>query len=248
MKNIILFFGCCMALPACNDDEQPPLICPDEPITAHFTMGQGIREIDTTFYGDTILTGGVTLEAPKGYTYYEWQIGEDYTRQAVTERSVFLIFEYPEPSVAIRLIVHGRTDLECFPNDDGIDTLTRHLTVINSKKNPIQNSRFQGYLEENPDHLFTIEFTKYLESTHVLNLNEGCLTPLEEPFWRVYFSYRRLYFVGPGGRYSCESPKGLAVLSPNNRDITIDFTTQIFDRDLEELIVTPHKFIGKKIP
>ncbi len=238
----ILCLSLAIWVSSCKDDEPH---CPDAHVTANFTIGQIPFGPDTIFIGDTVLTDRVVvLEAAKGHKGYEWKIGKDPYRQAVTDRITTLRFPLPFNSIEIRLIVHSKPNTVCFPNDDGIDTLIKYLTVIDRLSNPIRNGRFSGYLAEEPSNTFVVEII----DGDIRNLNEGCLLNLEQLLssFDETFAYRKMRF----GRDNCcvtadgcRDPKGWAVLSSNNVDITIDFTTQI---NSDDPLLT-HKFIGKRI-
>ena len=248
MKKNILICTALAVLMSCQPEDKPTPACPKKPVTAEFTIGQGPLGIDTLFYGDTVLTfRGVVFEALEGYDYYEWKIGEDPTRQAVQERTTSLFFEEPFSSVAIRLIVHGTPNLECFPKDDGKDTLIRYINVVDKiDAIVLEPFRYEGYLEENPNHTFVIAIQRDpLVGSRFVNLNEGCTPP---PGMLVFSSfsstYRRLYFKGGGDeRIGCNLLEGWATLAPNNIDIEINYTEEYLDNDS----IFQRRFIGQRI-
>lgn len=231
-----VFYGC-----GSTDSLTP---CPTEPVTAHFTIGQRAPYYENIVYGDTVVTfRGVTLEADSGYQSYEWKIGDDPDRQAIRDRKTSLSFVEPYARIEIRLIVEDNPNTRCFADDDGRDTLVRYLTVIDRHQNPIFDTRYEGFLEEKPDHLFIVEIT---EEGMLRNINEGCLIDYSK--WGIGlaegFLYRTVLFGRNMTDHNCQRPHGIATLAPNNVDFIVDFTTW----EGGDAPRVPHRFIGKRIP
>ena len=110
---------------------------------------------------DTALRGGLKLVAPEfvgEFRAYEWHIGND--PRVWTTPTLSLLGSNIEGLVAIKLIVRGRPNTKCFPNEVARDTLVKNIYLINPTKVPwLQNFRFRGADDSAP--LDTFEMTYY---------------------------------------------------------------------------------------
>lgn len=85
---------------------------------------------------------------------YEWQIGNNSTVQ--TTKDVSLYFNDTVNHLPVRLIVHAKPNLICFPGDDGVDTIVKYLTIKHMPPDPLKG-KYYGYNTDNPGHYFMIE-------------------------------------------------------------------------------------------
>lgn len=85
---------------------------------------------------------------------YEWQVGNNGIVK--TSKQFSLLFSYRVGTIPVRLIVHKAPNKYCFPNDDGIDTVVRYLTVDNVEPHPLFGE-YKGYSLSNPSEQFTIK-------------------------------------------------------------------------------------------
>jgi hypothetical protein len=103
----------------------------------------------------TCYTGGATWEIDSGLVYdsLEWHIGSEIIKN---ETAIYRT-DFPDNSdIPITLIVWGKPNKQCFPNDNGIDTLTKvyHFT---SRKDRLIGT-FRGAFTDVPGHKDTFEF------------------------------------------------------------------------------------------
>jgi hypothetical protein len=99
---------------------------------------------------------------------YEWQVGNNGTVQ--TTKSFSLQFSYRVGTIPVRLIVHKTPNPYCFPNDDGVDTVTKYLTITNVEPHPYFG-KFKGYCLSKPEETFTIQIdtTKFNSIYYPIN-------------------------------------------------------------------------------
>ncbi|MGB0982559.1 MAG: hypothetical protein ACPG19_00890 [Saprospiraceae bacterium] len=90
-----------------------------EQFSANFTPVRYFVPYDT----DTIMQHSVEFAAPEGFEKYTWLIGSEAIDGRVVYRSNFPRGQ----TTPITLIVEKRPNTICFPEDDGIDTLTRYM-------------------------------------------------------------------------------------------------------------------------
>ncbi len=85
---------------------------------------------------------------------YEWQVGANSITQSTKDFGLY--FSDTIGTIPVRLIVHAKPNLICFPNDDGVDTVVKYLTIRNVVPDPL-TGKYAGYNTNDPTHVFTIE-------------------------------------------------------------------------------------------
>lgn len=85
---------------------------------------------------------------------YEWQVGSNSISQ--TTKDFGLYFTDTIGTIPVRLIVRAKPNLMCFPDDDGIDTIVKYLTIRNVLPDPLKG-KYYGYNTNDPSNYFTIE-------------------------------------------------------------------------------------------
>jgi hypothetical protein len=141
----------------------------EKPVSADFMMGEiygdEFIDLDTVVMDVDYKDGNPANYDRDTYTYvyfkanlagasYEWQIGNNGIVKTGKEFS--LLFSYRVGTIPVRLIVHKAPNKYCFPNDDGIDTVVRYLTVDNVEPHPLFGE-YKGYSLSNPSEQFTIK-------------------------------------------------------------------------------------------
>jgi hypothetical protein len=224
-------------LSCCEEEPEPDPCASLEPVTARFIMGERITnrsgtnefmKVDTLIVSDTVLTWNpVQFVAPAGHDSYEWQVGtEEEGMKTYSGDSVVQIhIAHPWEALPVRLIVRDEPNTACFPQDDGVDTLTRFLTVIEREDSPVFG-HYQGSLLSNPNEIFTVSFQVIIRDGPRLvltNINKGCQ---EDGWFSHSVGYKDLSFTnqstyGDG----CNDPNGWLHLSDNLQDVVIEFST-----------------------
>ena len=165
-----------------------------EEVTADFKMEyfMGWNEDMRWFDADTVLVSplGIRFSAVGKYDSVKWKVGLD--PREFTENQFSLRFE-DSGSVEIRLIVFRAPNLECIPNDDGIDTLEKQLVIV-PKEESLLIGEFEGYFLSEPDSLFTMKIETYINGTvWTPEFPKGCV---KDPYHEgaiKWVSYRRAF-------------------------------------------------------
>lgn len=135
------------------------------PFNADFTIEErftslgsvfGVLDTSVVATTDTIVSsfGAIRAKftAPDSYTSYYWTIGTDPTVFTTKSFSQF----FPDPvSVDVTFIGTRTPDTLCFPNDDGVDTVVKKLTVVDYSQSPFMGN-FYGTSTEKPDSAYTV--------------------------------------------------------------------------------------------
>lgn len=257
MKNIfgavivVAFSICLIQLGGCGGDPEPDQCLNKEVIGGSFSIGESISNyggVDTLLLSDTVITDNFAVfRADSNYASYNWKIGDD--PRTFTTKAVSLFFRYPVSSLPIRLIATWIPDKKCFPEDDGIDTVYRYLTVIDKELNPIFGS-YEGALSSTPTDIYTVEITPdyYSSRFYLTNINKGCEASNVNVFMR--FGYKAVSLSQSEGDQfyagSCKSPKGWIFLDKSGTEITATYTVGNGSEFQSETIRSKEKFIGKK--
>jgi hypothetical protein len=175
---------------------------------------------------------------------------EDDPRVFNTKR-VKLLFQSPESSLTIKLTVKRTPFKNCFPNDDGIDTKIKTVTIIDKKVNPIFG-QYEGSNESNLNDIFKIEVAHdtFYEQINILNINKNCY-PIDESIGlrglSTAMGYKKLYFFSGFYYKSCNDPQGWLTVDKSGKNVEVLYstgngsTTQTATKRINE------KFKGKKL-
>jgi hypothetical protein len=234
----------------CNDPEPDP--CKEiESLAGSFTMGERITNyggVDTVIVSDTVITENfVVFRADTTYESYEWKIGDDL--RTFTSREVSLRFMQPQSSVQIRLIAKWKPNKTCFPQDDGVDTVYKYLTVVDKKLNPIFG-KYEGALVSNPIDFYTVEITanEYFDRFTITNINKSCevingLVPMRFGYKIVSISKHETANFYEG---LCKNPIGWASIDHAGNQLVALYSVGNGSRTTSETNRSSEKFIGKK--
>lgn len=126
---------------------------------------------------DTLSTVRVKFTANEDGATYRWQIGTD--TNVFTQKSFSLSFnDYlaAHPGYRrfdVRLIVNRTPDTRCFPDDDGIDTIIRTFTIVDSLRvRTLIKGHFFGTWDGNSSDTTTIYITQgNLNAMYAYNLS-----------------------------------------------------------------------------
>jgi hypothetical protein len=232
MKNVLMFTFCLYLLLSCDTTDPDPC-AGRKPVTAEFEIRAH------TFSGfelpdcDTVANASISFKAIGDYDSYEWKIG--YDDRTFTTKEVSLAFYRFYGDIPIRLIVRSEPNIRCFPEDDGIDTAYRTMTIIDWRELLIYGDWF-GRNVNYPNDTFTVNINytiDYLDDYHIYinNLNKGCydipdtvgsfLTP------NIEFAGGYNGFDFDGSTWAgnnCLAPYGVGWIHEDNYDsITIDY-------------------------
>lgn len=234
----------------CNGD--PVNLCENKKqIGGSFTMGERITNyggVDTLLVSDTVITDNLVLfRADSTYASYEWKIGDD--PRLFTTKEVGLLFTSPESSIPIRLIAKWRADTECFPEDDGVDTVYKYLTVINKRDNPIFGT-YIGALISNPANTYQVEISAdtWFDTFTLKNINEGC--EMSNNHLGIRLAFKAISFSEDANTQlyinECKNPKGWLFLSSTGDELVGRYSIGNGSPLMLETKRTNEKFIGQK--
>jgi hypothetical protein len=150
-------------LAACRDAKLP---------TPNFKIEEEL--ITTKFETDSIRSDNrVVFTAPEGYKTYEWTIGGS-SRVWKTKTFGLMFLDDNVGKYNIRLIASRPKQTECFPNDDGVDTLSKSFTIVPFANAPVVGE-YEGKNEGETD-VFTVKIAYHAPSEihHIKNINKGC--------------------------------------------------------------------------
>jgi len=102
---------------------------------------------------------------------YEWQVGNNSTVQTVKDFGLY--FNDTIGTIPVRLIVHAQPNLICYPDDDGIDTVVKYLTIRTVLPDPLAG-KYYGYNTNDPGNYFTIEIDTVTEFISFMNPPNVC--------------------------------------------------------------------------
>jgi|LauGreDrversion4_2_1035121.scaffolds.fasta_scaffold05532_2 hypothetical protein len=142
MKKLLLIFiiinlyGCCKD---CTDDTNPS--CPNynpcknaKETKANFRNYTYVEQRYSGMFAEipdyhemSTSAGFWTIDTTQKYDYWEWHIGTEIIplEKIVTRRN------FPEgQEIPITLVVKNTPNKKCFPNDDGMDTLTKNYLAL----------------------------------------------------------------------------------------------------------------------
>ena len=171
---LVIFWACRKEKPELTLPKADPCEL-DKPVEASFWIGQKAEKqviFNPSIYNssynltmDTILPTDYDTLNCWGAFYFtanadcydelEWDFGHHY--QKIYGKQVYMTFNfnYIDSVIPITLIAKKKPSLACYPEDDGVDTVTRMVKIIN--QNLYSTGYFQGInVGENPSDTFTV--------------------------------------------------------------------------------------------
>ena len=228
----------------CVDETNPE--CPNydpcwdalPPVSAAFEMAEIIGRyqrpnqlpgISYTLTDTALADNHVRFRAEQEADSYQWRIGSD--PRTFTEREVTLFF--PDPTqLTVTLIVKRASRTDCYPEDDGIDTVRRRLVVVPIVQSAIVGD-YLGATEQNPGELYTLSFYRRMhfeDSTQfshisVTNVHPGCNNTGRNDPLRGSPGYREFRYFKDGFDLNtqCFANAVIAQLNESGDSITVWF-------------------------
>ena len=231
MNKYLLFIllGSILIISACKKDCEIPNDpscrnydpCWESPrVSARFTMWEDLIDTTLEVSQSIFMNRNLLLIADQNHENYRWQIGTEPNER--TGKSIVVFFGFPYEAIDITLIVSDTPNTECNPGDDGRDTVSTTIQVLNHDDLPIWGA-YTGIDKDRPNDPFT--FTIQLDSNQfgknpaMRNLPNGCDVA------RNLISGANGFIIETG----CYSVSGVAKLSPDKDSIHIEYTH--FDPD-----------------
>jgi hypothetical protein len=198
-----------LSLEGCGDEPRP---CKNsEQVNARFKIAQKLDGIDSLLEVDTIFADGgsdyVFFEANEKDATYQWKIGTD-SRTFNTKN--FSLRNFPLGKIDVTLIVTKAPNKSCFPQDNGIDTVTKSFYGVSPKITKVPyDGIFTGVMSDKPTDFFDITirdfgpspipdpcFTFWNAGKRIYNFPKGCAssvdpckyaTRLDQQLYRYFF-------------------------------------------------------------
>lgn len=232
-KSIFLFS--IIFLISCDKSNSIKCECEEKP-NADFTISQLIED-GKYLEADTFLDQFIKVEAKHALQKYQWKIGLD--QNTWDSKSVQLDFGGNYGDIQVTLIGEWTPNKDCFPNDNGIDTVTKIFTIVPNSEAPFYGE-YEGYVESAPNDTFLIKIKETGPVAWIENLPNGCNT--DEYDLLINTSFRHFFMPEYDPGIPCSLPKGPGDLLDDYKTLIIDY--EIWDMDLNEKI--NDRFIGVK--
>lgn len=233
----ILLFAFLLSLTTCKKEESSFSCECEELPNADFTIskGLGLNDDRRYFESDTLLKGLVKLEAVHPNLIYKWKIGTDPTIRV--GKKVELDYDFTG-NISVTLTAEWTPRIDCFPNDNGNDSVTKTFHLVNVNQLKIFGE-FEGYFETAPDSLRSVyvEYDGFL-TAYVNNIPLGCFE--NDVF--ITGTYRNFFMPNFDTSIPCSRPKGWGKISEDDKTLTLEY--EIWNSELGKRV--NDKFIGTK--
>ncbi|WP_375417276.1 hypothetical protein [uncultured Hymenobacter sp.] len=229
-----------LGLTGCGDNDKDPDPCQGQvanPLSIRFIEGLNTPTPDTAYNNQPM-----AFQAPgKPYTSYEWLLGPIDAR---TGRSISVAFDQSTlGNINVRLIAKRPLNTACFPKDDGVDTLTKRLTLMpyGDARAPIYG-KFQGANQDAPADTFSVRIYsgpdwQYPNSpvplSYLVGIPKGC----REPYRDISLTWRGITATS-GGCTSFNVNKGYLTTRDS---IRLEYRAQVFPTIIDRV------FLGKRV-
>jgi len=224
----------------CDEPIKPDPCSGKSPVSADFMIYElpplGFPEYWTPFDCDTVIPSNIVyFTAYEENASYEWEIGSEKIYEKSFNRTGFP----GGAKIPVKLIVKKETDKNCFPDDDGCDTVVRYLYTLNYDKKTYSyypdavSGKFFGNNLDNPIKKFSI----YVQSGFVKPGGDsiwdkkirvkGLIDSCDLFEWDLTKRTFKQYYFAMYYNYDCLNPKGLlTVFGINNDSIKIQYSIQ----------------------
>ncbi len=207
----------------CKDPVEDPCEGVEE-VAADFKMeySLGLNEDRKWFEADTILKYRyVRFKALGDYDSVRWKIGLD--PRTFSEKVFSLQFDNPDV-IQVRMIGFKKPNLDCFPNDNGIDTISKQLVIV-PKEEALVLGDYKGYFLSEPDSSFTLMIKWDTGLPYIHELPKGCVhSPVQGLITAGYKNFKMAKFDTGG---PCPFPKGWGVLKDDTLKVDFNYTSNV---------------------
>lgn len=239
---LLVLASASLGLPGCHDKTPAPDPCQGQlanPLTFRFIEAFGTPTPDTAYNNQPMV-----FEAPGApYTSYQWLVGQLDVR---TGQRISVRFDgQTRGAIPVRLIATRPPNTACFKNDDGVDTLTKVLTLVPdySLRAPIYG-RFQGADKSTPNDTFTVRIYQGANfyypnnpaaepTNYIVGVPKGC----RKPYFDIGLTWRGIT-ASSGGCTGLNITKGYLTTRDS---IRLEYRTQVFPTIIDKV------FLGKRI-
>ena len=258
--SILLIISCSRCKEKCTDATNPdcpnyvPLVVVDPcagalTTSADFIMYQSLTPglaSDTLiqFYHYCFTNKTITLKASQDSANYHWIIGaDDYFTQEVTFE---IGSQFENADIPLKLVVTRNPDVDCYPNDNGVDTVTKTIVARHFCAGSMAG-RYCGTWENEAVDSFVVELI--FEPDGVSQCGRFNLSGVQPtlPDTCINGSFQRLdnYLRFDGFSGACFMPIGKAKLDSTLQNIFIDYSLLLYTNQNEPRVY--HLFNGHRI-
>jgi len=205
IATLLIVFACKKEQPTMPGNTKDPCDCASE-VSADFEIlerhgfggGNGPLIVTDHVFGRS--GKEVRFRAKEDNAEYTWYIGTDVE----TDQEIFKTFglQWVGSSIPITLVVEKEPNSNCFPNDDGYDSITKSFTIYDECHEPyLLEGTFRMAAENSKDSIdIEIEFKEYAPWNDCRNADitnfDGQGSTCPGNYFRVSKSYR--YMLCPG--------------------------------------------------
>jgi len=133
-----------------------------------------------------------------------WQIGSEIQPRYGKQVNVFFPDNLRGTTFTIRLIVKRKPNTSCFPNDDGIDTLTRKFYYVKFNEPLSWEGTYVGSDDDKPDSMYTIvlghsyDVAEQEDILKVFGIPRGCTDTINRYIQTRFITYKNTQFEEAG--------------------------------------------------
>ncbi len=201
----------------CDDPRNPDCDnynpCIDEqPTSAAFTIKEATY-IDMVHYAntdflidtDTCYNNSIYFESIiQDADSFIWQVGSEIEPRYGKQINVVFPDNLRGRNFSVRLIVKRKPNTNCYPNDDGVDTVTRRFYFMKLNETLSWEGTYYGSDDDKPDSMYTIVLGHNYNEAFELNfikvfgVPRGCKDTVNEQFSSPVIHYTNVAFERGG--------------------------------------------------
>jgi hypothetical protein len=166
----------------------------------------------------------VRFRSKQDFDEYTWLIGSEVIHDKTFTRKNFPF----NSQIEVTLIGKRKPNKECFPNDDGIDTVKKTFKTLPNDFDKNYGHTYHGYNTDNPSDTFTIQIAEWSPSWNqwllvYKNFPKG--TP-RNPYGFNIFSYGGYYWYlkGDPSTLNTYDLEALFTFSADRQNLTITYS------------------------
>ncbi len=184
MKNLLTTCLAILLLFACKKEpkEEPNPCCGETPVKADFGMMNGTSHTIRWFgfhpdvaFGRKFITFKAIPEDPEAT--YTWYLGSEVITGSTFQRDFSPTKTTGENNIPITMVIRKTPNKECFPNDQGYDSITKTITLVDDYCDYLTNGDFKVLFAgaadssivriRNWDYRFIGDYTPDCEEGHI---------------------------------------------------------------------------------
>jgi len=189
---------------------------------------------------DSVYFSSVFFEArQQDADSFIWQIGTETQPRYGKQVNVVFPDNLRGTSFNIRLIVKRKPNTACFPNDDGIDTLTRRFYFVRFNEPLSWEGTYYGSDDDKPDSMYTIVLGHSYDEAEdedilkVFGIPRGCKDTVNQWISNRFITYKNVSFRKTG--YYCDG-KTMQNIIRNNNQYIISYSVAMWENNTDKRV------------